>query len=113
MRRGAFNNAHNAYSLSDMTVELCTVSRLALPSFSLGDLYALITTQQVPFCRRQGLAKQLMDYLESVTERDEGHFVDLFVRASNINAINMYRKVSFVIFPRRTPGLSHTTGAQA
>ena len=44
-------------------------------------------------CRRQGLAKQLMDHLESVTERDEGYFVDLFVRESNVNAINMYKKV--------------------
>ncbi len=44
-------------------------------------------------CRRQGLAKQLMDHLESVTERDEGFFVDLFVRESNVNAINMYKKV--------------------
>ena len=43
-------------------------------------------------CRRQGLAKQLMDHLESVTERDEGFFVDLFVRESNVNAINMYKK---------------------
>ena len=44
-------------------------------------------------CRRQALAKQLMDHLESVTERDEGYFVDLFVRESNVNAINMYKKV--------------------
>ena len=34
-----------------------------------------------------------MDHLESVTERDEGYFVDLFVRESNVNAINMYKKV--------------------
>ena len=44
-------------------------------------------------CRRQGLAKQLMDCLETVTERDEGFFVDLFVRESNTSAINMYKKV--------------------
>ena len=43
-------------------------------------------------CRRQGLAKQLMDCLETVTERDEGFFVDLFVRESNTSAINMYCK---------------------
>lgn len=35
-----------------------------------------------------------MDHLESVTERDEGYFVDLFVRESNVNAINMYKRVS-------------------
>ena len=40
------------------------------------------------------MAKQLMDHLESVTERDEGYFVDLFVRESNVNAINMYKRVS-------------------
>ena len=39
------------------------------------------------------MAKQLMDHLESSTERDEGFFVDLFVRESNTNAINMYKKV--------------------
>lgn len=43
--------------------------------------------------RRQGLAKQLMGHLESVTERDEGYFVDLYVRESNANAIHMYKKV--------------------
>ena len=35
-----------------------------------------------------------MDCLETVTERDEGFFVDLFVRESNTSAINMYEKVS-------------------
>ncbi len=40
------------------------------------------------------MAKQLMDHLESVTERDEGYFVDLFVRESNVNAINMYKRVN-------------------
>ena len=44
------------------------------------------------------MAKQLMDHLESVTERDEGYFVDLFVRESNVNAINMYKRVSDHLF---------------
>jgi len=51
-----------------------------------------------PEYRRQGLAKQLMDHLESVTERDEGYFVDLFVRESNVNAINMYKKMGYSVY---------------
>lgn len=44
--------------------------------------------------RRQGLAKTLMDLLEEVTQKvHDGFFVDLFVRQSNANAINMYKKV--------------------
>jgi hypothetical protein len=46
------------------------------------------------FGRRQGLAKGLMDLLEEVTHKvHDGYFVDLFVRQSNVNAINMYNKV--------------------
>lgn len=45
-------------------------------------------------CRRQGLARKLMDILEEVTEKlHNGYFIDLYVRRSNSNAINMYQKV--------------------
>ena len=44
--------------------------------------------------RRQRLAEKLMGQLEDITERvHNGYFVDLFVRASNAVAINMYEKV--------------------
>lgn len=51
-----------------------------------------------PECRKQGLAKLLMNYLERVTERYHGFFVDLFVRASNAVAIEMYRKLGYDIY---------------
>jgi N-terminal acetyltransferase B complex catalytic subunit len=40
-----------------------------------------------PECRKQGLAKLLMNYLERISERHNAFFVDLFVRASNTVAI--------------------------
>ena len=49
----------------------------------------------VPGCRKQGLARKLMDMLEDITEKvHAGYFVDLFVRVSNTAAIQMYKKVS-------------------
>ncbi len=45
--------------------------------------------------RRQQLAAKLMNVLEDITTRmHDGYFVDLFVRASNKTAIQMYTKVS-------------------
>ena len=45
-------------------------------------------------CRRQRLAKKLMDDLEDITEKvHKAYFVDLFVRVSNASAIRMYNKV--------------------
>ena len=52
----------------------------------------------VPGCRKQGLARKLMDMLEEITEKvHAGYFVDLFVRVSNTAAIQMYKKVSACI----------------
>lgn len=44
--------------------------------------------------RRQRLAAKLMNCLEDITTRmHDGYYVDLFVRASNKTAIQMYTKV--------------------
>lgn len=51
-----------------------------------------------PECRKQGLAKLLMNYLERVSEEHRGFFVDLFVRASNTVAIEMYQKLGYNIY---------------
>jgi N-terminal acetyltransferase B complex catalytic subunit len=51
-----------------------------------------------PECRKQGLAKLLMNYLERISERHNAFFVDLFVRASNTVAIEMYRKLGYDIY---------------
>lgn len=51
-----------------------------------------------PECRKQGLAKLLMNYLERVTEVHKGFFVDLFVRASNEVAITMYKKLGYDVY---------------
>ncbi len=50
--------------------------------------------------RRQRLAARLMDVLEDITIRHhDGFFVDLFVRASNKTAIQMYTNVRLTIPP--------------
>lgn len=51
-----------------------------------------------PECRKQGLAKLLMNYLERVTDQKRGFFVDLFVRSTNTVAIEMYRKLGYDIY---------------
>ncbi|EIE19634.1 catalytic subunit of N-acetyltransferase [Coccomyxa subellipsoidea C-169] len=52
-----------------------------------------------PDFRRQGLARNLMDLLESVTHKvHNGYFVDLFVRQSNSNAIGMYTKFGYSVY---------------
>ena len=62
-----------------------------------GAILMLLFTRQLTVileCRKQGLAKRLIDILEDVTENPhEGYFVDLFVRVSNAAAITMYKKV--------------------
>ena len=44
-----------------------------------------------PDSRKQGIAKYLMNYLEEITTKNDGFFVDLFVRSTNKVAIEMYR----------------------
>ncbi|KAG8464375.1 hypothetical protein KFE25_003438 [Diacronema lutheri] len=52
-----------------------------------------------PEARRLGLATQLMDLLEYTSEHaDRCYFVDLFVRASNKVAVDMYRKLGYSIY---------------
>ena len=51
-----------------------------------------------PF-RRMGLAKKMMDELESISEKvHDGYFVDLFVRKSNGNAIAMYEGLGYTVY---------------
>lgn len=51
-----------------------------------------------PDFRRQGLARSLMDICEEVTEKHDGWFVDLFVRAGNTVAVRMYEKLGYVVY---------------
>ena len=55
-----------------------------------------------PPYRRQKLANKLMETLELVTEtfHSEAYFIDLFVRESNENAIQMYRKMGYSAYRR-------------
>lgn len=49
--------------------------------------------------RRLGLAKQLVEALEEVSDKVyHGYFVDLFVRVSNSVAISMYRNLGYSVF---------------
>ena len=51
-----------------------------------------------PSYRRLGIAGQLMDMLEKVSESKKCYFVDLFVRASNTSAIAMYHKLGYTVY---------------
>ncbi|KAL0485708.1 Naa20 [Acrasis kona] len=54
-----------------------------------------------PDYRRLGLAKNMMDLLEDITdEMHKGFFVDLFVRCSNVVAISMYEKLGYKVYRR-------------
>eukprot|EP00937_MAST-01D_sp_MAST-1D-sp2_P001140 g1140.t1 len=54
-----------------------------------------------PEYRRLGLAHAMMDYLEEVSrDQYDGYFVDLFVRVSNVLAINMYTKFGYSVYRR-------------
>lgn len=54
-----------------------------------------------PEYRNLGIAKQLMNQLETVTETIyNGYFVDLFVRESNKLAISMYEKFGYTVYRR-------------
>eukprot|EP00128_Syssomonas_multiformis_P013984 Colp12_sorted_trinity150504_noHs@12622 len=51
-----------------------------------------------PEYRRLGLADSLMKILENTSEKVyNGFFVDLFVRVSNAVAIEMYKKMGYVV----------------
>lgn len=52
-----------------------------------------------PEYRRLGLANQLMFELETISDKQhEGYFVDLFVRKSNDVAIDMYKRLGYVVY---------------
>ena len=52
-----------------------------------------------PKYRRLGLAAMLIEYLEDITEEvHDAYFVDLFVRMSNLLAINMYKKFGYIVY---------------
>jgi len=51
-----------------------------------------------PEFRRLGLANQLMDIVEHISEKKKCYFVDLFVRVSNAVAIGMYSKLGYCVY---------------
>ncbi|CAB4032008.1 N-alpha-acetyltransferase 20 [Paramuricea clavata] len=53
-----------------------------------------------PEFRKLGLARQLMTNLEETSERKKCFFVDLFVRVSNEVAVNMYKRLGYVVYRR-------------
>ncbi|KAJ3153772.1 N(alpha)-acetyltransferase 20, NatB catalytic subunit [Geranomyces michiganensis] len=64
-----------------------------------------------PEYRRLGLAEELMEILETVSEKIyNGYFVDLFVRVSNKVAIGMYEKFGYSVYRRV---LGYYSGADA
>lgn len=51
-----------------------------------------------PMHRKQGVARRLMGHLEAVGNAYHCDFCDLFVKASNIAAVEMYRHFEYVIY---------------
>ncbi|KAG9510965.1 E3 ubiquitin-protein ligase HECW2, partial [Fragariocoptes setiger] len=50
--------------------------------------------------RRNNLAAKLMEELETVSDKQQGYFVDLFVRQSNNIAVSMYERSGYTIYRR-------------
>ncbi|KAF5323869.1 hypothetical protein D9611_008252 [Ephemerocybe angulata] len=54
-----------------------------------------------PEYRRLGLARKMMELLETVSDEVyKGYFVDLFVRCQNNVAINMYEGMGYSVYRR-------------
>lgn len=53
-----------------------------------------------PRYRRMGLARRLTEALEKACNQRNAYFIDLYVRASNELAINMYKKMGYSVFRR-------------
>lgn len=53
-----------------------------------------------PDFRRLGLAGALMNILEEVSDKKRCFFVDLFVRVSNVVAVNMYHRLGYTVYRR-------------
>ncbi|RWS03959.1 N-alpha-acetyltransferase 20-like protein [Dinothrombium tinctorium] len=50
--------------------------------------------------RRLNLAAKLMKGLESISEKKQAYFVDLFVRVSNKVAVDMYKRLGYSVYRR-------------
>uniref|UniRef100_A0AC34QZD1 N-acetyltransferase domain-containing protein n=1 Tax=Panagrolaimus sp. JU765 TaxID=591449 RepID=A0AC34QZD1_9BILA len=48
--------------------------------------------------RRQGVARMLMSRFENICVESNCYFIDLFVRISNSVAVEMYRKMGYIVF---------------
>ena len=63
-----------------------------------GHISALSVSQE---CRGGGVGRTLCRRLEGISDSVyHGYFVDLFVRVSNVAAIQMYRKLGYTVFRR-------------
>lgn len=62
-----------------------------------GHLSAISVTPQY---RRLGIAKELMGRLEMTSEAGKMNFIDLFVRVSNTQAIEMYQGLGYTVYRR-------------
>ncbi len=62
-----------------------------------------------PAYRRKGVAKALLHELEDICRREGAAFLTLEVRASNQNAINLYRSLGFEEVGRRRHYYTHPT----
>lgn len=61
--------------------------------------HAHITALTVaPEARRLGIAQLLCEQLEATADANNAWFVDLFVRASNTRAIQLYKKLGYSVF---------------
>jgi len=52
------------------------------------------------FHRRCGIASEIMRMFEEASNERKGHFCDLYVRVSNQTAVDMYKKMGYVIYRR-------------
>ncbi|OLL25197.1 N-terminal acetyltransferase B complex catalytic subunit naa20 [Neolecta irregularis DAH-3] len=65
-----------------------------------------------PEYRRLGLARKMMDDFESVGDSENCHFVDLFVRPSNVLAVKLYRNLGYSVYRTVRGYYSGSKGAE-
>lgn len=82
------------------TVTGCIVGYIIGKAEGVGeDFHGHVTALSVcPEYRKIGLAKQLMTYLEEVSECLNCYFVDLFVKASNSVAVAFYESLGYSVY---------------
>lgn len=91
------NNSFTAYGIFQETTLICFITTLDVYPDS-SDIISFATT---PVMRRQGYAKNLLNYVINLKFEQGYQAINLEVRKSNTTAIGLYEKLGFTsLYPR-------------